>query len=405
MLDVNKSLCILQKMSGYSLYAPHVPHAPYTPYTHGKNKALLVLANGYYFQARYFGYPKQSFGEICFNTSMTGYQEILTDPSYTQQILCFSYPMIGNYGTCDLANEAPMKTMQAAGLIVRDYVERPSNHSSQASLAQFLIEQQRIGLEGIDTRLLISILREEGTQNAGIFLRDAYDPKMLEEVRALPSMQGLDLASKAGCTSAYKYGEHRNKPFRLGVLDFGIRNSALRLLDEAGFAVHVFPAKTQFEELASANLDACLLSSGPGDPATLRYAVHTATALLKQLKKPLFGICLGHQILGLACGAKSFKLRFGHRGANQPVRNEASGKVEITSQNHGFVVQASQSQDTDSELKASHINLNDGTIEAFIDEKRYIMSVQYHPEASPGPHDSRYLFENFFRMTENYYAR
>ena len=373
-------------------------------------RALLVLANGAVLRGRSFGAKRNALGELCFNTSMSGYQEILTDPSYRQQIISFSYPMIGNYGINP--EESESEKIQAAGLLVKEYVHHYSNFNASKSLSEFLEEHETPALEFVDTRRLILMLRTEGAQNGGIFLEEEYKPAMLEEVRSLAPMEGLDLASAAGTQKEYEFGEQKNKAFRVAVIDFGVKRSILSLLEKNHFAVTVFPARASFAELKARNFDCYFLSNGPGDPAALGYAIETIRALLKE-GKPIFGICLGHQLLGLARGHSRFKLKFGHRGANQPVQQSSTGSVEITSQNHGFAIeeieakktQASWKKDSALPLDISHINLNDQTVEGFISEQDFLMSVQYHPEASPGPHDSRYLFQTFFQMLKKYYAR
>ena len=378
--------------------------------TKSQAKALLVLANGMVFKGKSFGAPNKSLGEICFNTSMTGYQEILTDPSYKQQIITFSYPLIGNYGVNPLEMES--EKIQAAGIIVKEYVPYHSNFSSTQNLSDFLLEHNIPGIEDIDTRRLILIIRNEGAQNAGIFHNDNYHPKMLEEVQSLPSMKGLDLASEAGTKKIYEYRKHKKKLFRLAVMDFGIKRSILDLLEKNGFALTVFPAKTKFSQIKESDFDCYFLSNGPGDPAALNYAIPNIQAMLAE-KKPIFGICLGHQLLGLALGYSRYKLKFGHRGANHPVRAQNKKNIEITSQNHGFAIHTDDDntmQDNTKKrlaslVKATHLNLNDNTNEGFTGSDVPILSIQYHPEASPGPHDSRYLFKSFFNMVEKYYSK
>jgi len=360
--------------------------------------AVLVLENGAVFKGFFFGHKADVSGEVCFNTSMTGYQEILTDPSYSGQIVTLTYPMIGNYGCNELYNQSAK--IQASGLIVREYVDHPSNHMADLSLAQFLDEQKVTAIEGIDTRKLVLMLRNEGAQRGGIFAGE-YDPSMLERVRAIPVMQGLDLVSVVTTRSPYLFGDQKKK-YRVAVLDFGIKTGILANLEQSGFAVEVFPASVDADELIAKDFDCYFFSNGPGDPEPVRYAIETIQKLIAH-GRPIFGICLGHQLIALAEGKETYKLKFGHRGGNQPVRNEKSGRVEITAQNHGFAVRDAQSET--SRLAVSHLNLNDQTIEGFLDEERSIMSVQYHPEACPGPNDSRYLFDQFFQMTERYHSR
>ena len=311
--------------------------------------------------------------------------------------------MIGNYGVNSAEDESPQ--VQAAGLIVKEYVPYASNFNSQMNLHDYLQKHKTPGLQGIDTRRLILLLRNEGAQNGGIFPAAKYNAAMLKEVRALPAMEGLDLIANASDAKPYYFGEQSGKRFRLAVLDFGIKRSILQILADSGFAVRVFPARTTFHELQAEDYDCYFLSNGPGDPGALDYAVTTAKAILASAK-PVFGICLGHQLIGLARGRKRFKLKFGHRGANQPVQQVANGRVEITSQNHGFAIQKeTQAQNvTKNDMSATHTNLNDNTIEGFYDPTIPMMCVQHHPEASPGPHDSRYLFREFFELVERHYS-
>lgn len=360
--------------------------------------AHLVLENGTVFRGRSFGYESDALGEVCFNTSMAGYQEILTDPSYCRQIITMTYPMIGNYG----ANQADMESarIQAAGLVVKEYVPQPSNFASEQSLSEFLNAFQTPAIEGIDTRKLTLMIRNEGAMRGGIFVGREYDANMLEAVRASAQMSGQDLAQVVTAPAAYDFGAHAGKRFRVAVLDFGVKSNILRLLDAAGFAVRVYPATVRWEQLAADRPDAFFLSNGPGDPEPLAYAVETVRAIIAS-RRPLFGICLGHQLIGLAAGHKTYKLKFGHRGGNQPVKNQKTGRVEITSQNHGFAVAEGPEQ----AVHVTHINLNDRTIEGFESSEAPIMCVQYHPEASPGPHDAAYLFDDFFRMVERESAR
>ncbi|MCR9141677.1 MAG: glutamine-hydrolyzing carbamoyl-phosphate synthase small subunit [bacterium] len=360
--------------------------------------AVLVLENGTVFSGTSFGYEGDSFGEVCFNTSMSGYQEILTDPSYRRQIVTMTYPMIGNYGVNEEENES--SGIQAAGFVVKEYVPNPSNFVSQKSLGDFLKDYEVPGLQGIDTRKLVLMLRNEGSQRGGIFVGRPYDADMLAQVKAQPSMKGLDLASEVTTKAPYQFGDAADKKYRVAVLDFGVKTNILRLLNSNGFDVQVFPARTPFAELKAGGFDCYFLSNGPGDPEPLDYAVDTAKSLMDE-GKPMFGICLGHQIIGLASGRESFKLKFGHRGGNQPVKNFKTGRVEITSQNHGFAVAGERSGKVD----VTHINLNDETIEGFRDSDRPIMCVQYHPEAAPGPHDAAYLFKDFYEMVEGHYAK
>jgi carbamoyl-phosphate synthase small subunit len=363
-----------------------------------RESAVLVLENGEFFTGRSFGYNTASgMGEVCFNTSMTGYQEILTDPSYKGQIVTLTYPMIGNYGINSFYNQSSQ--IQASGLIVKEYVDHPSNHVSQKSLREFLLENQTPAMEGIDTRKLVLILRSQGAMRGGIFLADSYSDELLQEVRRIPSMEGQPLAGLVSTKKVYRYGSHEGKRFRIAVLDYGVKTAILHNLDSVGFAVDVLPADSSFEDLIQPGYDCFFLSNGPGDPEPLRHAIEITKKLL-ETGKPIFGICLGHQILGLANGHKTYKLKFGHRGGNQPVKNMISGSVEITAQNHGFAV----AEYDKSPMELSYINLNDHTIEGYRDRKAPVISVQYHPEAAPGPNDAVHMFRDFYSMVESHYA-
>ncbi|MCX7999752.1 MAG: glutamine-hydrolyzing carbamoyl-phosphate synthase small subunit [Leptospiraceae bacterium] len=360
-------------------------------------KAFLVLENGMFFEGSSFGANVEQVGEVVFNTSMAGYQEILTDPSYAKQIVTLTYPMIGNYGI----NPEDMESekIQVSGLIVKEYVPIPSNYRSKETLSNFLKRFQIPAIQGIDTRKLTRFIRTFGAPNGGIFFGDKYSPEFLEKVKAFPGIKGLGLAHVVTTTKPYAYGTHEGKKFSLAAYDFGIKWNILRKLDEVGFAVTVFPAQYPIEKILSEKFDAFFLSNGPGDPEPLDYAIHSAKKILES-GKPVFGICLGHQILGLAMGKKTTKLKFGHRGGNQPVMNTRTGKVEITSQNHGFaVVEGPDSPDT------SHVNLNDLTNEGMRFVNKPIFSVQYHPESSPGPHDAEYLFKEFYEMVSEFYKK
>ncbi len=355
-------------------------------------KAFLVLESGEVLEGKSFGAPVSCVAEVVFNTSMSGYQEILTDPSYKGQIVTLTYPMIGNYGTN--AEDMESDRIQANGLIVKEYVDFPSNHRSQKTLAEFLKEFNTPAIQGIDTRKLTRLLRDKGVVNGGIFPASTFDPSFFDEIKKFPGLKGADLAQVVTTTKPYTYGTHTSDKFRVAVIDYGVKRNILRLLDENGFAVTVFPAKIQVREILH-DFDAFLLSNGPGDPEPLDYAIQSAKEIM-EAGKPLFGICLGHQIIGQALGLKTGKLKFGHRGANHPVRSQETGKVEITSQNHGFVVYPDETK----KIPLTHINLFDNTIAGLKSGNRPVMAVQYHPESSPGPHDSAYLFRDFYEMVK-----
>jgi carbamoyl-phosphate synthase small subunit len=357
--------------------------------------AKLILENGTIFSGISFGAEGETIGEVCFNTGMTGYQEILTDPSYCGQLITMTYPHIGNYGVNE--EDVESNKIHAAGFIVREENVVPSNFRSTQSLGEYLRAQKIVGIQKIDTRMLTRILRDEGAMNGIISTVDLDDDSLLQKVKMAPSMDGLDLARVVTCDKSYKWSKGKHK---IAAIDFGIKHNILRLLESHGCEVTVFPATTTAADILKIKPDGIFLSNGPGDPAAVTYGIKTVKELLG--KKPIFGICLGHQILALALGAKTYKLKFGHRGCNHPVRNEATGVVEITSQNHGFAVDADSLSEN---MEVTHLSLNDQTVEGLKCTNVQAFSVQYHPESSPGPHDSRYLFQNFIdMMTEKEYA-
>ena len=351
-------------------------------------------------------------GEIVFNTAMTGYQEVLTDPSYKGQIVAMTYPLIGNYGV----NEQDMESMavQVEGFIVREYLPYPSNWRSRKTLKDFLEEAHILGVESIDTRALTKHIRTAGAMKGIIAIGDREPDELLEKVRAYPGLVGRDLVSKVTSDSPYLWQDRKvplpwkpgmtagdvwpnpHHPRKVVAIDYGIKYSILRHLAQRDCHIIVLPAQAKPADILALDPDGLFLSNGPGDPAGVSYAVKTLHSLLPEL--PVFGICLGHQLLGLAMGGTTFKLKFGHRGGNQPVKDLRSGKVEITSQNHGFCVDINSLKNKDVEL--THINLNDQTLEGMRHRKLPIYSVQYHPEASPGPHDATYLFDDFLTLME-----
>ncbi|MFN7113425.1 MAG: glutamine-hydrolyzing carbamoyl-phosphate synthase small subunit [Alphaproteobacteria bacterium] len=364
--------------------------------------AALLLADGSVFRGKGLGAPGITGGEICFNTSMTGYQEIMTDPSYAGQIITFTFPHIGNVGANrdDLEAEAPF----ARGLILRADITAPSNHRSEENFNDWLARGNLTGICDIDTRALTHHLRDNGAQNGVICYTPDKTPdveKMREYLRALPDMNGQDIARTVSCTNAYEWHE---KPAQGGtpnlnaaaphvvVIDYGVKRNILRCLAAQGLRLTVVPCSTTYDAVMALKPDGVFLSNGPGDPAaTGVYAVPVIQALL-QTGMPVFGICLGHQLLARALGGETHKLPFGHRGANHPVKDLGTGKVEITSQNHGFHVMSESLPDN---VEVTHQSLFDGTNEGLRVKGRPVFSVQYHPEASPGPHDSHYLFERF----------
>ncbi len=369
------------------------------------NKAktcFLVLEDGSVFEGKPFGHVGESIGEVVFNTSMTGYQEILTDPSYKGQMVVMTYPEIGNYGVNfeDIESRKPFLD----GFIVKQYNPMPSNFRSKMTLDQYLKKNQIVGIEGVDTRALTRHLRDRGSQMGVISSLDGDAKRLVKKARSAPKMVGRDLAREVTCSKPYHwteslwdlakgYGKNPEKGLKVVAYDFGIKYNILRGLVSAGCDVTVVPATTPASEVLAMKPQGVFLSNGPGDPEPVRYGIETIQELLG--KVPLFGICLGHQLLGLALGGKTYKLGFGHHGGNQPVMDLTTRKVEITSQNHNFAV------DTDS-LKGiaelTHVNLNDKTVEGLRVKDVLAFSVQYHPEASPGPHDSQYLFQRFVEM-------
>jgi len=371
-----------------------------------RKKAILLLEDGAVFRGYAFAGHGRALGEVVFNTSMTGYQEVLTDPSYKGQMVAMTYPLTGTYGIND-------EDMESAGIhveafMVREYQDFVSNWRSTKTLADFLNDHHKIGIEGIDTRALTRHIRVAGAMR-GIIATDTDDiATLMEEVQAYPGLNDIDLVQYVTCAQPYQW-RHGPQPgaafpawssdqpgFRVAALDCGIKYNILRLLEQKGCQVMVFPAHTPAEQILATDPDGVFLSNGPGDPAALHQVIETVRRLLG--KRPVFGICLGHQVMGLALGGKTFKLKFGHRGANQPVKDLTTQKVEITSQNHGYSV------DIDSlahvPVRLTHLNLNDNTLEGMEHLEIPAFSVQYHPEASPGPHAASSLFERFIDLMQ-----
>jgi carbamoyl-phosphate synthase small subunit len=355
----------------------------------GRNRATLVLEDGAAFEGWSFAGEGEVAGEVVFTTSMVGYQETITDPSYRGQILLFTYPLIGNYGVIPGDDES--RKVQAAAVLVREYTPHPSNWASERSLADLLDENGVLGIEGIDTRALTRHLRDKGAMRGVISTSESNRNVLRERATAHPSMVGLDLASTSSeltePTLLPALGEER---CRVAALDYGVKGSIYRELRSRGASVLAMPGSTSSEDILAAEPDGLFLSNGPGDPAALGEAVDVLRPLLGEV--PTFGICLGHQLLGLALGCETYKMPFGHHGANHPVRNLQTGRIEITSQNHGFAVDEDTLQDG---VELTHRNLYDGTVEGIASREVRAWSVQYHPESSPGPRDSGYLFEEF----------
>jgi carbamoyl-phosphate synthase small subunit len=345
-----------------------------------------MLADGAAFPGQAIGARGEAFGEVVFNTAQCGYQEILTDPSYSGQLLNFTFPHIGNYGVNAEDNEAPGP--RVAGLIVNELSPDFGHWRSQKSLTAWLTEHRISGISGVDSRALTLHLRRHGSQNGYLSSLDLNPASLLEKARALPDMNGLNLAEMAGCREPYQFAESSGP--QVAVLDFGVKRSILEQLARAGFGVRVWPGQTPAGEILASGAEGVLLSNGPGDPAPCRAAMATVKELLG--RRPIFGICLGHQILALALGGRTYKLPFGHRGANHPVRDLTSGRIRVTSQNHGFCVDP---EGLPEGVRITQLNANDGTVEGLAVPARQAFSVQYHPEAGPGPHDARQLFNDF----------
>lgn len=375
-------------------------------------KAILALEDGTVFTGRSFTGHGESVGEVVFNTSMSGYQEILTDPSYCGQMVTMTYPLIGNYGVND--EDVESGRIHVKALLVKEYQEYPSNWRSQRSLADYLKASKIPGLEGIDTRALTRHIRLKGAMKAALSTLDLDPDSLVEKARQSPDMAGQDLVGEVTCEEPMLWESGHpvrldggldefqwpaiNGKWRVVAIDYGIKYNIARSLEKRGCTVLLLPGDVKSETIDKLDPHGLFLSNGPGDPAAVTYAVDTIRNQIG--KRPVFGICLGHQLVGLALGGKTFKLKFGHRGANQPVKDLLTGKVEITSQNHGFCVDMESLKDSDVEL--THINLNDGTLEGLIHKRFPLFSVQYHPEASPGPHDATYLFDRFIDMMDKF---
>ncbi len=357
---------------------------------------LLVLADGTLWPGRAFGAIGERTGEICFNTSLTGYQEILTDPSYHGQIVVMTQPHIGNTGVNDEDDES--RRAWLSGFVVREASPITSNWRATQSLDQYLRERGVVAISDVDTRALVRHIRTIGAQNAALSGVDPQPDRLIALARSAPDMNGLDLAKEVTCLNSYAWPITHHAPrniFHVVAYDYGIKHNILRLLTAHHCRVTIVPAQTSASEVLALNPDGIFLSNGPGDPAAVTYAIDNIKQLLGRV--PIFGICLGHQLLGLALGGKTYKLKFGHRGGNQPVKNLDTGHVEISSHNHGFAVDAASLPQG---VEITHVNLNDNCVEGLRASALRAFSVQYHPEAAPGPHDARYLFRQFVQLME-----
>jgi len=377
-------------------------------------KALLALEDGRTFTCKSFTGPGETGGEVVFNTSMTGYQEILTDPSYNGQMVAMTYPLIGNYGVNP--EDIESDKIQVSAFLMREYQRFPSNYRSTSSLADYLKAEGILGIDELDTRALTRHIRNAGAMRAFISTEDLNPLSCVEQAREIPSMVGQDLVKNITTHVTYEWRngkpvffdsndisldrniwKYKGKKYSVVAIDFGIKYNILRCLESQGFEIIVVPAATDAKTIKTMEPDGIFLSNGPGDPEPVTYAIETIQKLIGYA--PILGICLGHQLLGLALGGKTFKLKFGHRGANQPVKNLLTGRIEITSQNHGFAVDPNSLKRENIEI--THINLNDNTLEGFRHKKYPMFTAQYHPEASPGPHDAAYLFDEFKAMIIN----
>lgn len=358
-----------------------------------KQPAILVLADGHVFYGHAFGKTGTTTGEICFNTGMTGYQEVFTDPSYTGQVLIMNNVHIGNYGVKETDVES--SSVKIHGLIARNLEEQYSRILADNNLNEYLLSNNIVAIDNIDTRALVAHIRTKGAMNC-IISSDIMDVEVLKKQLAeVPDMDGLELASKVSTTEEYEMGDSQ-APVKVAVLDFGVKKHILQCLVDRGAHIRVHPAKTPLSRLKEFNPNGYFISNGPGDPAAMDYAVTTVKDLLNE-NKPVFGICLGHQLLALANDIPTFKMHHGHRGLNHPVKNIITGQCEITTQNHGFGVDPEAVRNHPN-VEITHVNLNDQSIEGIRLKDKPAFSVQYHPESTPGPHDSRYLFDNFMDM-------
>lgn len=359
-------------------------------------QAILLLADGTIFYGKSIGISGTTFGEVCFNTGMTGYQEIFTDPSYFGQIMVATNPHIGNYGVNE--NEVESEKIMISGLVCKNFSFNHSRPDSESNLYDYFEKQNLVCISDVDTRALVGYIRDNGAQNAVISTDGTSIEELKKQLQNVPNMVGLELASKVSTKEPYFFG-NENATFKISALDLGIKRNILRNLAKRDCYIKVFPYNTSFEELKSFNPDGYFLSNGPGDPEPLEGVINVAKQIINE-DKPVFGICLGHQIIGLANGISTYKMFNGHRGINHPIMNVLTGKGEITSQNHGFAVNREELENH-SDLEITHYHINDNTVAGMRMKSKSCFSVQYHPEASPGPHDSSYLFDEFITNIKN----
>lgn len=362
-----------------------------------KKEALLLLEDGTAYKGLALGKSGTTGGEICFNTGMTGYQEIYTDPSYYGQIIVNTNSHIGNYGV-QLEDEEESGSVKIRGMVCNTFSQIYSRDTADFSLQEYFERANIVGISNVDTRHLVRHVREKGVMNAIISSEILDQAELMKELKKIPSMDGLELSSEVTTEEPYFMGDEATAKFRVAVMDYGIKKSILLNLTSRGCYCKVFPAKTSYEEVLEWNPDGFFISNGPGDPSAMEYAVENVGQMV-ETAKPLFGICLGHQLLALSSGINTYKMHHGHRGLNHPVKNLITGLCEITSQNHGFAVKPDEIE-SHPDIEVTHINLNDKTIEGIRRKDYPAFSVQYHPEASPGPHDSRYLFDEFIKLLE-----
>ena len=360
--------------------------------TVNKMPSILLLEDGTVFKGTSIGKIGTTTGEICFNTGMTGYQEVFTDPSYFGQILVMTSDHIGNYGAAE--GDVESDEIMISGLVVKNFSYNFSRKQAKYSLHEYFTEHNLIGIADVDTRQLVRHIRQKGAMNA-IISSEVLDVEALKEkLKQVPNMAGLELSSKVTTKQAFYYGDE-NAKYKVAVLDLGVKKNILRCLAERDCYLKVFPAKTTYSEMKAWNPDGFMISNGPGDPAAMDYAIQTVKEVIDS-NQPTFGICLGNQVMGLASGLKTFKMHNGHRGLNHPVQNLQTGLSEITSQNHGFAIEGIEAENN--AVEVTHVHLNDNTVAGIKIKGKNAFAVQYHPESSPGPHDSRYLFDDFIKM-------